>query len=141
MVTHLEMENALNVLLSTYLLLMLPMAVAGSLLVLFLSSLNLTATEGSINGLIFYANVIAMNQTILSSGEVNYLYTFLAWLNLDLGISTCLYDGMDAYVETWLQFVFPAYLWMIILTIILFYRKFPSLANRLGGYSFAAILH
>jgi hypothetical protein len=116
------------------------MAVAGLLLVAIFFSLNLTVTEGSINGLIFYANVIAMNQSILSSKDVNFLYILLAWLNLDLGITTCLYDGMDAYVETWLQFVFPAYLWMIILTIILFYRKFPSLANRLGGENAVKVL-
>jgi hypothetical protein len=81
-----------------------------------------------------------MNQSILSSKHVNFLYILLAFINLDLGITTCLYDGMDAYVETWLQFVFPAYLWMIILTIILFYRKFPSLANRLGGENAVKVL-
>ena len=47
---------------------------------------------------------------------------------------------MDGYAETWLQFVFPVYLWMIILAIILFYRKFPSLANRLGGENAVKVL-
>ena len=97
-------------------------------------------TEGSINGIIFYANVIAMNRAVLLSGETSYLYTFLAWINLDIGISTCLFNGMDAYSEIWLQFVFPVYLWMIILVIILFYRKFPSLANRLGGGNAVKVL-
>ena len=102
-----------------------------------LFALNLTVTEGSINGLIFYANVIAMNRAVLLSGETSYLYIFLAWIN---GISTCLFNGMDAYSEIWLQFVFPVYLWMIILVIILFYRKFPSLANRLGGVNAVNVL-
>ena len=69
--------------------------------------------------LIFYANVIAMNRAVLLSGETNYLYIFLAWINLNIGISTCLFNGMDAYSEIWLQFVFPVYLRMIILVIIL----------------------
>ena len=75
--------------------------------------LNLTVTEGAINGLIFYANVIAMSRIMSTLKETSYLYTFLAWLNLDLGIGTCLFDGMDGYTATWLQFVFPVYLWMI----------------------------
>ena len=37
---------------------------------------------------------------------------FIAWLNLDFGIETCFYDGMDAYSKTWLQFVFPLYIWV-----------------------------
>ena len=41
----------------------------------------------------------------------------LAWLNLDLEIATCLYDGMDKYSETWLEFVFPAYLLSIIIAL------------------------
>jgi predicted outer membrane repeat protein len=89
---------------NTHLLLILPLAVAGVLLVVILFALNLTVTEGSINGLIFYANVIAMNHTVLFSGGASYLYVFLAWLNLDLGISVCLFDGLDGYTETWLQY-------------------------------------
>lgn len=68
------------------------------------------------------------------------MYAFLAWINLDLGFEVCLFDGLDAYTETWLQFVFPAYLWMIILVIILFYRKLPSLANKLGGKNAVKVL-
>ena len=64
----------------------------------------------------------------------------MAWLNLDLGIQTCLFDGLDGYAETWLQFLFPFYLWMIILFIIQFYRKFPALANRLGGENAVQVL-
>ena len=123
---------------NTYLLLILPFAVAGLILVVVLFALNLTVTEGSINGLIFYANVMAMNQTIHFTGEMSYLYTFLAWVNLDLGISTCLFDGMDGYAETWLQLVFPVYLWVIILVVVLFYSKFH--ADRLGGKNAVQVL-
>ena len=123
---------------NTYLLLILPFAVAGLFLVVVLFALNLTVTEGSINGLIFYANVMAMNHTTFLSGKASYLYTFLAWLNLDLGINTCLFGGMDGYAETWLQFVFPVYLWVIILAVVLFYNKFR--ANGLGGKNAVQVL-
>ena len=125
---------------NTHLLLILPLALSGLFLVVILFALNLTVTEGSINGLIFYANVIAMNRAVLLSGETSYLYIFLAWINLDIGISTCLVNGLDAYSEIWLQFVFPVYLWMIILVIIQFYRKYPSLAIRLGGVNAVKVL-
>ena len=125
---------------NTHLLLILPLALSGLFLVAILFALNLTVTEGSINGIIFYANVIGMNRAVLLSWETSYLYIFLAWINLDIKISTCLFNGMDAYSEIWLQFVFPVYLWMIILVIILFYRKFPSLANRLGGENAVKVL-
>ena len=110
-----------------YLLLLFPLATSGLVLVAVLFVLNLTVTEGSINGLIFYANVISMSQY---SGTSSQLYTFIAWLNLDLGIDTCFYDGMDAYTETWLQFAFPLYLWLIIAAIIVVCNIFPKLTER-----------
>ena len=110
-----------------YLLLLFPLAASGLVLVAVLFVLNLTVTEGSINGLIFYANVISMSQY---SGTSSHLYTFIAWLNLDLGIDTCFYDGMDAYTETWLQFAFPLYLWLIIAAIIVVCNIFPKLTER-----------
>ena len=125
---------------NVFLLLIIPVAVSGLFLVGVLFALNLTVTEGNINGLLFYANVIAMSRVALTLKETSYLYTFLAWLNLDLGIGTCLFDGMDGYTATWLQFVFPVYLWMIILAIILFYRRFPRLARRLGQENAVKVL-
>ena len=50
-----------------------------------------------------YTNSCDINiQKILLDGDF--------WF-LDLGIETCFYDGMDAYVKTWLQFVCPIYIW------------------------------
>ena len=66
---------------NTYLLLLFPLALAGLLLVVVLFALNLTVTEGSINGLIFYANVLSMSNAVqFSERGSQYLYTFLAWL-------------------------------------------------------------
>ena len=128
---------------NTYLLLILPLSVAGLLIIAILFALNLTVSEGSINGLIFYANVMGMNHDLLFSRTAtgySYLHMFVAWLNLDLGISTCLFDGLDGYTETWLQFIFPVYLWMIVLAVIQIYSKFPTLAIKLGGENAVAVL-
>lgn len=107
-----------------FLFLLVPFAISGLVLVAVLFLLNLTVSEGSINGLIFYANIAAMSHSGLNPGTSCQLCIFVAWLNLDLGIDTCFFDGMDAYMETWLQFAFPLYLWVIILAIVILCNKF-----------------
>ena len=88
-------------------------AAAGILLVLIIAALNLTVTQGMINSLVFYANLIWTFQNILfPSGfgrELVIHKTFVAWLSLDFGIETCFFRGMNAYTKTWLQFIFPFY--------------------------------
>ena len=105
---------------NTYLTLLTAFAFAGITLVLILLALRLTVAVGTMNGLIFYANIIAVNSKVfLQPQATNVLTVFIAWLNLDLGIETCFYNGMDAYAKTWLQFVFPLYVWALIGMIIL----------------------
>ena len=122
-----------------HLALLIPFAVAGLALVFFIKVLNLTVAKGTINGLIFYANVVQANQAVFfPSGNARELYpikVFIAWLNLDFGITTCFFDGLDGYWKTWLQFVFPLYLWAIITLIICLSHKFQSVAMILGNNS------
>ena len=119
-----------------YLVLILPFALAGLALVFFIKVLNLTVAEGTINGLIFYANIVQANQAVFfPAEETNPLKVFIAWLNLDLGIPTCFFDGLDAYWKTWLQFVFPLYLWAIITLIIYLSHKFQVVAKVIGNNS------
>ena len=120
-----------------YLLLLIPFALAGLLLVIFLIVCNLTVSEGTINGLVFYANIVKLNKTIIFQRKyvpvlTDLLMVFIAWLNLDLGIKTCFYDGMDAYVNTWLQFAFVSYVWSIIGLIIYFSRKYIWVTRLVG---------
>ena len=98
-----------------YLALIIPFGLAGITLVVFLIVLNLTVSVGTINGLIFYANVVKINETIFfPNGPIPLISQFISWLNLDLGIETCFFNGMNAYSNTWLQFAFPFYIWLII---------------------------
>ena len=119
--------------------LLLAFAAAGVLLVFFILALNLTATQGLINGVIFYANIIWTYKIILFPTDTgkNYLFTFLqafiAWLNLDFGIETCFFVGLDAYWKTWLQFLFPFYIWGIAGVIIIACRYSSRLTNLIGS--------
>ena len=100
---------------NNYLALLIPVAVAGVLLVILLFLLHLTVAAGTLHGLIFYANIVEANHHIfLPHFSNNPASIFLAWLNLDLGIQTCFYNGMDAYAKTWLDLVFPVYIWVIV---------------------------
>ena len=102
-----------------------------------LLKLNLTVAEGKINALILYVNIIKTNQTIFFPSDIRniiqqILSVFVAWMNLDLGIETCFYNSMDAYGKTWLQFVFPAYIW-ILAGLIVTSSWYISIAQRLVG--------
>ena len=97
-----------------YLALLIPLTLAGPVLVFSIKLLDITISQGTLNGLIFYANIVKANEYVfLPQKQTNPLTVFIAWLNLDLGVETCLFQGLTAYSKTWLQFVFPFYIWSI----------------------------
>ena len=120
-----------------YLLLLLVFGAAGLVLVILLTLCNLTVSEGTINGLVFYVNIVQINAaTFFPPTQMNSfsktLQVFVAWLNLDLGITTCFYDGMNAYVKAWMQFVFPVYIWLIAAMIIILSRRYSTVTRLVG---------
>ena len=109
-------------------------AVAGITLVLIISLLRLTVSIGTLSGLIFYANIVAINRAIfIPQGTTNILTIFIAWFNLDLGIVTCFFDGMDTYTLTWLQYVFPGYIWFLAMAIVLISQRSVHISRMLGN--------
>ena len=94
--------------------------VAGIVLVIILYLLNPTVTTGTINGIIFYANVISINDSVflVNDNVFKPLRVFISFVNLDLGFETCFYNGMDSYAKVWLQLFFPFYLIFIAISII-----------------------
>ena len=94
--------------------------VAGIVLVILLYLLNLTVTIGTINGIIFYANIVIINNSVflVNDNVFKPLRVFISFVNLDLGIETCFYNGMDSYFKTWLKLFFPLYLIIIAISII-----------------------
>lgn len=76
---------------------------AGILLVIILLALNLTVAVGTLNGIIFYANIVgAFGSTFLPSihNEPKFATTIIAWLNLEVGFDICFFNSMDAYLES-----------------------------------------
>ena len=127
-----------------WLLLIVPVVVlCGILLVIFLMVSNLTVATGTINGLIFYANIVQANKAIYFSSQTKIstqiCSVFISWLNLDLGFEVCLYNGLDAFVKTILQLVFPLYICALVIVIILS-SHYSIRAARLSGNNSVQVL-
>ena len=121
---------------NNYLALLIPFTLAGPALVVFIKLLDITISQGTLNGLVFYANIIQANQDIfLPWRSTHPLTVFIAWLNLDFGVEMCFFNGLDAYSKTWLQFVFPLYVWSIAGLIIILAKHSARLAKVMGNNS------
>ena len=92
-----------------------------------------------INGIIFYANIVWIYQSIFFPQDMKmnallvFLRIFIAWNNLDFGIEACFVDGLTAFGKTWLQFVFPLYIWAVAGLIVIATRRSTRLTNLLGS--------
>ena len=117
---------------------------AGALLVFFLTLFNITVSEGTVNGLLFYANFVHANRTyffpdIYRTPIADVFRIFIAWLNLDFGFEVCFYAGMDAYQKVWWEFGFLFYLFLLGLLIIYSSHKFIRV-TRLVGRNVVSVL-
>ena len=124
-----------------YLLTILAYALAGFLLVVLLFALRITVATGTINGLIFYANVLGIifdqvieHETIQNSNYVAFVRVFIALLNLDLGFPLCFYKGMTTAGKVGFQFLFPVYLWSMVGLLIFLSKYFTRLSELISKF-------
>jgi hypothetical protein len=116
-----------------FVIILLAAIASGIVLVAIILVLNLTVAVGTLNGLIFYANIMASNNIVYSPlSKSSFFSVFIAWLNLELGIDACFYNGMDTYSKVWLQFVFPTYLIAILFTVIIMSKYSSKFAKLIG---------
>ena len=140
-----ECQEGLSLLLATsvckecsnmYLFLLIPFAIAGIALVGFILFFNTTIASGTVHGLIFYSNLLTANYFTRPSA----LTVFISWVNLDLGIETCFYNGMSSQAKVLLQLVFPAYLFLLMFLIIILSRYSNFFATLLSNRNPVATL-
>ena len=98
---------------NVYLLIIVPIVIAGIALVIVLFVFNITINNGIKNTFIFYVNIININFSVLFPRCNSIVCVLISLANLDLGIETCFYDGMNDYAKMWLQLTFPIYLFLI----------------------------
>ena len=120
--------------------------VMGVALVAVVTLLNMTVSVGTLNGLILFANILQANKTTFlprttsnTSGLIIFLSAFIAWLNLDLGIPMCFFNGLTTYVKTWLQFVFPLYI-LALVGVIIIASKYSTRMTRILGTNAVSVL-
>ena len=108
-------------------------ALAGVALVAMLLFLNMTVAVGSLNGIIFYANVVAANRNVFPyETEPGIASVFISFLNLDIGIDTCFFEGMTTYSKTWLQLLFPLYVIVLVVLLIVISSYSTKFSNYIG---------
>lgn len=106
---------------------------AGIFLVALVLVLNLTVAIGTLNGVIFYANIVSINKMLLFPFQTpNFVTVFIAWLNLEIGFDTCFFEGMDAYWKTWLQMLFPIYIILLVILVTIFGEHSHRFAHLIG---------
>ena len=110
------------------------MALAGVIVVVFLLLVKMIVSSGTINGLILYVNTVSFSGLLDNQNCAihPFLHVFISCINLDLGIDICFYSGMDAYQKTWLQFVFPFYIWFLVGVIVLVCQYSSTIMKLMG---------
>ena len=106
---------------------------AGVALVVFLLILNLTVAAGTLNGIIFYANIVGADSTNFFRFQTpNYITVIIAWLNMEIGFDVCLYEGMDTYYKQLIHTAFPLYVVFIVVMCIFISERSSRFARLLG---------
>ena len=106
---------------------------AGIALVCFIMPLNLTVAVGTLNGIVFYANILAANKSIfLPFDAPNFHSVLISWLNLDIGFNTCYFEGMDAYGKAWIEFTFSIYIIALVAGVIIICEHSTRFSSLLG---------
>ena len=118
---------------AVFVVILLAAVIAGILLVTALLALKMTVSVGLINGFIFYANIVSAGSAVFfPSSEPSFPSIFVAWLNLDIGIDVCFFDGLDAYIKTWIQLLFPVYIISLVYMVIVLSKYFRRFARLIG---------
>ncbi len=135
---------------NSHLALILVFIPLGLVLVLLIWILDLTITRGTINGLLFYANVVSINGEIFfveNTGLDDTLNRclqiaklFIDWCNLDFGIESCFIYRLNAMGKIWLQFLFPLYVWTLAGLIIVVCKYSTRLTKLFGSNSVSVLI-
>ena len=121
-------------------LLTLPMyALAGLILVMVLFALRLTVATGTINGVIFYANMVSLSMDQLTQDHKGpysaLIRVIISLFNLDLGFPLCFYKGMITIAKVGFQFMFPVYIWSIVIGMIIISKYSIRISNFIAKSS------
>ncbi len=116
--------------------------VAGIVLVILMLALNFTVAIGTLNGILFYANIVASNTEAYFplSSTPNFVFVIVSWLNLDIGFDVCFFNGMTAESKAIVRLAFPAYVISLVIIIIVVSECSSKFARIVGKGDPVAVL-
>ena len=116
-------------------------AIGGIALVVLLLSFKLTVADGTLNGIIFYANIVGANVSIfLPLSTPNFNAVVISWMNLEIVFDVCFFEGMDMFWKTLIQLAFPVYLIVLVALVIFVSERSRRLAQLIGNRNPVATL-
>jgi len=115
---------------SIYLLLLIPFAVTGIVLVIILYIFNITVRSETINTLIFYVNIVNINLFTFFPDCQSITCIIFSYMNLDLRVKTCFYNGLNDYVKEWLHLLHSFY-FIIIAILFIVLSRYSAKVQRL----------
>ena len=111
---------------------------SGLAMVALLTFLNVTITEGTISGAIFYANIVYTHRYLFANDHQKVLSklcrVFVSWLNFDVGFELCFFNGLTGYQQIWLSYGYIFYLMALQATIIFLCRRFIFFTRLFGRH-------
>ena len=115
---------------------------AGIALVIFMLALNMTVAVGTLNGILFYANVVAARaDTYFFPFKTHTFVTvFISWLNLDIGFDVCLFKEMNVVHKALIQLAFPTYIIILVVVVIVASECSSRFAKIIGKGNPVAVL-
>ena len=128
--------------LNLFFLLIIAFVVVGIAAILILFCLSITISSKVLGGIVFFANMteVSLRDSLTESHMYgHFLNITFSLLNLNLGFGICFFKGMTALYKTALHFVFPVYLWLIVVVLVLLSRFSTRIAN-LTSYSSVQVL-
>ena len=120
---------------ATYFVGLLLGGINGVVIIGILLILNLTVAQGTVNGLIFYANILLMGRSIfLSSMSPNFFTVFVHLLNTQLGLDRCYHSfgKFDEYAKMWHRLLFPLYMLFLVAAVIILSKYSSKCAHIIG---------
>ena len=109
-------------------------AVSGPLLIYLMYVLKLTLTTGTLNGIIFCGQLFA----VIDVPPSNYSYSNVilnCFLLIKFPFKICLYNGMTEVWKLGISMLYPVYIILLVLILILLSRYSVRLSNRISGSS------
>ena len=120
--------------------------IVGIVLVILMLALNMTVAIGTLNGILFYANIVAVDAEtyFLPFTAPGYISVFISWLNLNIGFDVCFSAEYQVILspiyKALIQLVFPFYVFFLVIIVIIASECSSKFAKIIGKGNPVAVL-